>query len=68
MIGVLGGMGPKATADFLMKLVDATPVNGDADHIAVVARVDFSMFAFRVGSFNQTRIHRVGVLIKRNHK
>lgn len=37
MIGVLGGMGPKATADFLMKLVDATPVNGDADHIPVVA-------------------------------
>ena len=37
MIGVLGGMGPKATADFLMKLVDATPVNSDADHIPVVA-------------------------------
>jgi len=32
LIGVLGGMRPKATANFLMKLV-----NGDADHIPVEA-------------------------------
>ncbi len=35
-IGVLGGMGPLATADFLSKLVRATPVARDQDHLPVV--------------------------------
>ena len=29
MLGVLGGMGPLATADFLAKLVRATPARRD---------------------------------------
>ncbi len=33
MLGVLGGMGPMATADFLAKLVRATPATRDQDHI-----------------------------------
>ena len=33
MLGVLGGMGPMATADFLAKLVRATPAARDQDHI-----------------------------------
>ena len=33
MLGVLGGMGPLATADFLAKLVRATPARRDQDHI-----------------------------------
>ncbi|MEQ1519399.1 MAG: amino acid racemase [Usitatibacteraceae bacterium] len=33
MLGVLGGMGPLATADFFTKLLAATPARGDADHI-----------------------------------
>jgi aspartate racemase len=35
VIGVLGGMGPQATADFLAKLVAATPVERDQDHLRV---------------------------------
>lgn len=35
-LGVLGGMGPLATADFLGKLVAATPAQCDQDHIPVV--------------------------------
>lgn len=35
-IGVLGGMGPLATADFLTKLVLATPAESDQDHVPVV--------------------------------
>lgn len=35
-LGVLGGMGPAATVDFLAKLQDATPAEGDEDHIRVV--------------------------------
>lgn len=36
ILGVLGGMGPAATIDFLAKLQDATPTERDEDHIRVV--------------------------------
>lgn len=32
MLGVLGGMGPMATVDFMRKLVEATPASRDQDH------------------------------------
>lgn len=35
-VGVLGGMGPAATADFYAKLVRATPAATDQDHLRVV--------------------------------
>lgn len=35
-IGVLGGMGPAATADFLTKLVQLTPATCDQEHLPVV--------------------------------
>ncbi|GGF02891.1 aspartate racemase [Aliidongia dinghuensis] len=37
-MGVLGGMGPAATADFLAKLVAATPAASDQEHLPVIAR------------------------------
>lgn len=33
MLGVLGGMGPMATVDFMRKLVEATPATRDQDHV-----------------------------------
>ncbi len=36
LLGVLGGMGPLATVDFLGKLVSETPAARDAEHIPVV--------------------------------
>ena len=36
VLGVLGGMGPAATTDFLAKLQAATPAGRDADHIRVL--------------------------------
>jgi aspartate racemase len=36
MIGVLGGMGPAATVDFLAKLIRLTPAERDQDHVPVV--------------------------------
>jgi aspartate racemase len=36
MLGVIGGMGPLATADFFRKLIDATPAERDEDHIPVL--------------------------------
>lgn len=36
MLGVLGGMGPAATAEFLKRLVDQTPAKRDQDHIPTV--------------------------------
>lgn len=36
LLGVLGGMGPLAGADFVAKLVRATPAVADADHIPVL--------------------------------
>ena len=35
-VGVLGGMGPMATADFFRKLVEETPAERDQDHIPVI--------------------------------
>ncbi|MBS1163825.1 MAG: aspartate/glutamate racemase family protein, partial [Burkholderiaceae bacterium] len=33
MLGVIGGMGPAATADFFAKLVEETPASCDEEHI-----------------------------------
>lgn len=35
-LGVLGGMGPQATADFLAKLVQVTPAEREQDHLHVL--------------------------------
>ncbi|CAM04328.1 aspartate racemase [Saccharopolyspora erythraea NRRL 2338] len=35
-IGVLGGMGPAATADFYAKLIRATPATTDQEHLRVI--------------------------------
>jgi aspartate racemase len=35
-VGVLGGMGPLATADFFRKLVEATPAHRDQDHVPII--------------------------------
>lgn len=37
LLGVLGGMGPLAAADFLAKLAEETPASRDQDHIPYVA-------------------------------
>ncbi len=36
MIGILGGMGPLATVDFLAKLVERTPAACDQEHVPLV--------------------------------
>lgn len=36
LVGVLGGMGPAATADFFAKLVAATPATTDQEHLRVM--------------------------------
>ena len=36
IIGILGGMGPAATADFYQKIIRATPAKGDQDHLRVL--------------------------------
>ena len=36
LVGVLGGMGPLATADFIVKLIALTPAERDEDHIPIV--------------------------------
>jgi len=40
MIGILGGMGPAATVDFLDKLVRLTPAERDQDHLPLVVVAD----------------------------
>lgn len=37
VLGVLGGMGPLATVDFLQKLIEETPASRDQEHVPVVA-------------------------------
>ena len=40
VLGVLGGMGPAATLDFLAKLQAATPVKREQDHLRVLADIN----------------------------
>jgi aspartate racemase len=40
LIGVIGGMGPLATVDFLKKLVEVTPAKSDQDHVPVIVLSD----------------------------
>ena len=40
MIGILGGMGPLATADFFSKVIAATPASGDKDHVPLLIQSD----------------------------
>jgi aspartate racemase len=36
VVGVLGGMGPEATVDFMRRVIAATPAKDDADHIHMI--------------------------------
>ncbi|MGB4554610.1 MAG: amino acid racemase, partial [bacterium] len=36
VIGILGGMGPEATADLFLKIIRATPAEKDQDHLRVI--------------------------------
>ncbi|MCR5863686.1 aspartate/glutamate racemase family protein [Aquincola sp. J276] len=36
VVGVLGGMGPLATIDFMRKMIEATPATTDQEHVPVV--------------------------------
>ncbi|UCD45969.1 MAG: amino acid racemase [Candidatus Bathyarchaeota archaeon] len=36
IIGILGGMGPEATADLFYRIIHSTPVEKDQDHVRVV--------------------------------
>ena len=40
MIGVIGGMGPLATADFLRKVIESTLAEDDADHVPLLISSD----------------------------
>jgi len=40
ILGVLGGMGPAATVEFLAKVQAYTPANADQDHIRVIADIN----------------------------
>ncbi len=43
IVGVLGGMGPAATAEFFRRLVDATPAQTDEEHLHVIVDNDPSV-------------------------
>lgn len=36
IIGIVGGMGPESTADFFLKIIKATPVKKDQDHLRII--------------------------------
>ena len=36
MIGILGGMGPLATVDFMQKVIEATPAKSDQEHVPLL--------------------------------
>ncbi len=43
VLGILGGMGPEATAEFFRRVVDATPASKDQEHIHVIVNCDPSI-------------------------
>lgn len=43
IVGILGGMGPLATADLYRKIIEATPARRDQDHLHVVIEADPSV-------------------------
>lgn len=36
VVGIIGGMGPEATVDFMSRIISGTPVHSDQDHIRMV--------------------------------
>lgn len=40
VVGILGGMGPRATASFYLKLIEQTPASRDQEHLKVVMWAD----------------------------
>jgi len=36
IVGILGGMGPEATVDFMQRIINLTPANDDCDHIRML--------------------------------
>ena len=36
IIGIIGGMGPEATVDFMNRIIRATPAKDDIDHIRLI--------------------------------
>ena len=36
LVGVIGGMGPEATVDFMTKIIEKTPAGSDQDHIRML--------------------------------
>jgi aspartate racemase len=36
IVGILGGMGPEATADLFLKIIKATPAKKDQDHLRII--------------------------------
>lgn len=36
VIGILGGMGPEATAELFLRIIKATPAQRDQDHLRVI--------------------------------
>ncbi|HXF67998.1 MAG TPA: amino acid racemase, partial [Burkholderiales bacterium] len=36
LLGVLGGMGPLATVDFMRKVIEATPARSDQEHLPLI--------------------------------
>jgi aspartate racemase len=43
VLGIMGGMGPAATAEFLRRLIEATPAQRDQDHLHVLVDNDPSV-------------------------
>ena len=36
LVGVIGGMGPDATVDFMAKVIEKTPASSDQDHVRML--------------------------------
>src|SRR5690606_12563971 len=36
IVGIIGGMGPEARVDLMRRIINATPVEDDADHIRML--------------------------------
>ena len=63
IVGVLGGMGPLATVDFLRKVLDSTPATRDQEHVPMVV-CSIPQIPDRTAAFRGAGESPLGAMVK----
>lgn len=67
IVGVLGGMGPLATVDFLRKVLDSTPATCDQEHVPLVV-CSIPQIPDRTAAFRGAGASPLDAMVRIGHK